>query len=94
VNFHFTQTDTFASRGQKMIYHGCLKPFEKILLRSPIVPWSYGASKLYHDLFWRNLVGRKRVEWALETPWGKLFQQYGTLEGILPPDGEAREKDA
>ena len=27
-NWHFVQEDTFASRGQKMIYHGWLKPFE------------------------------------------------------------------
>ncbi|HEX2980167.1 MAG TPA: DUF362 domain-containing protein, partial [Anaerolineaceae bacterium] len=38
-NFH--QEDTFASRGQKMIYHGPLKPLEKVLLQSPLVPWSY-----------------------------------------------------
>ena len=36
----FVQEDTFASRGQKLIYHGPLKPFEKILLQSPLVPWS------------------------------------------------------
>ena len=32
----FIQEDTFASRGQKLIYHGPLKPFEKILLQSPL----------------------------------------------------------
>ena len=42
----FVQEDTFASRGQKLIYHGALKPFENVLLRSPIVPWSYFASQL------------------------------------------------
>ena len=31
----FIREDTFASRGQKMIYHGWLHPFEKPLLRSP-----------------------------------------------------------
>ena len=42
---------TFASRGQKAIYHGFLKPLGKFLLRSPIVPWSYLASILYHDAY-------------------------------------------
>ncbi len=77
VNFRFNaSSNTFASRGQKAIYWGPLKPFEKILLRTVITPWSYVASIVYHDLYWYNLVGRKRVRWALETKWGKLFQSY------------------
>lgn len=68
--------DTFASRGQKMIYHGPLKPLEGALLRSPIVPWSYAASRLYHDVFWYPLVGRPRVTAMLRTEWGKLFRNY------------------
>jgi len=77
VNFGFTGTEnTFASRGQKMIYHGWLKPFEKLLLRTFLVPWSYLASRLYHDVYWYNVIGRRRVKRALETKWGKLFQSY------------------
>ncbi len=82
VNFHFVQTETFASRGQKVIYHGWLKPLENILLRSPIVPWSFFASRLYHDVFWLNLVGKKRIRKALATPWGKLFKRYASVETI------------
>jgi len=75
--WHFVQTDTFASTGQKMIYHGPLKPLEKILLRSFIVPWSYVASRIYHDAFWYPFVGKKRVrEWAFRTKWGRLFLGY------------------
>jgi uncharacterized protein (DUF362 family) len=48
----FVQEDTFASRGQKLIYHGALKPFENLLLRSPLVPWSYFASNFYHNVYW------------------------------------------
>jgi len=81
-NWHFVQTDTFASRGQKAIYHGWLKPLEGILLRSPLVPWSYIASRAYHDLFWMNLVGRKRVMQASRTGWGRLFRSYGSVETI------------
>jgi uncharacterized protein (DUF362 family) len=68
--------DTFASRGQKMIYHGPLKPLEGLLLRSPIVPWSYAASRLYHDVFWYPLIGRPRVAAMMRTEWGKLFRNY------------------
>jgi len=76
VNFGFRCTETFASRGQKAIYHGWLKSMEKILLRSPIASWSYIASIIYHDWYWYTFVGRKRVRRIRETQWGKLFQTY------------------
>ncbi len=77
VNFGFHGAEnTLASRGQKAIYHGILKPFENLLLRSPIVPWSYMASKLYHDAYWYNLVGRRRIRPMLRTEWGELWQRY------------------
>jgi uncharacterized protein (DUF362 family) len=81
VNFHFQgKQETLASRGQKLIYHGCLRPFEKLLLRSPIVPWSYAASRLYYDLYWFNVIGKKRVNQIMKTEWGKLFQDYELSE--------------
>ena len=53
INFGFrSDEDTFASRGQKLIYWGPLKPFEKLLLRTPIVPWSFFASNLYYNYLW------------------------------------------
>jgi uncharacterized protein (DUF362 family) len=77
VNFKFRgKSDTLASRGQKMIYHGALKPLEKMLLRSAITPWSYLASWLYHDVYWYPFIGKKRVKNALKTRWGKLFLSY------------------
>jgi hypothetical protein len=77
VNFHFHQKqETFASRGQKLIYHGPLKPLEKILLRSFIRSWSYYASRLYHDGYWYRCVGKPRVQEMLQTEWGKLFDSY------------------
>ncbi len=89
----FIQEDTFASRGQKAIYHGALKPFEELLLRGPIVPWSYFASNFYHNVYWYPVVGRKRVQAALETPWGQLFNSYGAdagLEGAVLPSVETK----
>ncbi len=82
--WNFVQEDTFASRGQKMIYHGPLKPFEKILLQSPLVPWSYFASNFYHNVYWYPFVGRKRVEAALQTKWGQLFKSYGDGQIVMP----------
>jgi len=76
VNFHFQCGDTLASRGQKLIYWGRLKPLEHLLLWSPLAPWAYLASYLYHDIYWYNVVGRARVKQALETEWGQLFSRY------------------
>ena len=74
----FTVGDTFASRGQKAIYWGPLKPLEHCLLRTCLVPWSYAASRLYHDVFWYPVVGYWRARRILgQTEWGKLFREYG-----------------
>jgi uncharacterized protein (DUF362 family) len=78
----FKQEDTFASRGQKAIYQGPLKPLEGLLLRSPLVPWSYFASNLYHNVYWYPFVGQHRVERALQTKWGRLFSEYGAEAGL------------
>jgi len=83
-DWHFVQEDTFASKGQKLIYHGALKPFENALLRSPVVPWSYFASNFYHNVYWYPFVGRPRVESALDTKWGRLFASYGDGKVVMP----------
>ena len=77
VNWGFVgNKNTFASKGQKAIYWGPLKPLEKLLLRSFLVPWSYLASILYHDWYWYPCHGKKRVAEAYKSPWGKLFKNY------------------
>mgnify|MGYP001156811694 FL=1 len=68
--------DTLASKGQKLIYWGPLKRLEKILLQSPIVPWSFWASNFYYNTYWMQFIGKKRVNLAMETEWGELFKQY------------------
>ena len=77
VNWGFASgQSTFASRGQKLIYHGPLKPLERILLRSFVAPWAFFASNVYHNPFWLRFIGRKRVAEAMKTGWGRLFQSY------------------
>jgi len=82
--------ETFASRGQKMIYHGPLKPFESFLLRTPIAPWSYAASQGYFDYFWYPFVGNKRVQEALQTKWGRRFAEYGNMPAFTKPAYEPK----
>jgi uncharacterized protein (DUF362 family) len=77
INWHFTGVqNTLASKGQKLIYWGPLKRLEHLLLRSFIAPWSYFASNLYHNVYWLNLFGKRRIKRALKTDWGKLFSRY------------------
>jgi uncharacterized protein (DUF362 family) len=77
VNWHFTgQQNTFASRGQKLIYWGPLRPVEHLLLRTPLVRLAYLASNIYHNVYWRNTIGRIRIARAMKTGWGKLFKSY------------------
>jgi uncharacterized protein (DUF362 family) len=77
INFHFSgDEDTFASWGQKQIYWGRLKRFESFLLRTPLVPWSYAASNVYHNWYWYPLMGKRRIGKMMDTEWGRLFQNY------------------
>lgn len=76
INWHYQTKDTFASRGQKLIYRHSPLWVEKLLLQSFLVPWSYFASNFYHDTYWWNLYGQKRVNKFMETEWGKLFESY------------------
>lgn len=76
INWDFKTGDTFASRGQKLIYWGPLHRFENLLLRTVLTPWSYLASILYHDCFWYPFVGYWRARRALKTRWGELFRNF------------------
>ncbi len=85
-NWHFRGNEsTLASRGQNLIYHGPLKPLEKVLLRTAIAPWSYAASVVYHDFYWYPTIGRKRVAEAMKGKWGRLFESYAS-GGAVSPD--------
>ncbi len=77
--------DTFASRGQKAIYYGPLKPFEHFLLRTPLVPWSFMASRGYFDGFWYPFIGHRRAQAALKTKWGQCFARYGDVPAVTDP---------
>lgn len=76
INFRFRKTDTFASRGQKLIYRHSPAWLEKLLLQTLVAPWSYLASTAYHDWYWYNFVGKNRINKFMRTGWGKLFKSY------------------
>ncbi|MCP2518939.1 DUF362 domain-containing protein [Candidatus Aminicenantes bacterium AC-708-M15] len=76
LNFHFKVKKSVVIWGDQMIRKGFLKPFEKILLHSPMVVWAPFASNIYHDLLWYPTIGRKRIKQFLRTEWGKLWLSY------------------
>lgn len=77
VNWNFSRNEnTFASKGQKLIYWGRLKSLERLLLRTRMVRLSFLASNLYHNSFWLRFIGRKRIRNAMKTSWGKMFAKY------------------
>ena len=69
---------TFAARMQHRIYWGGLKGLLEWSLRTWLAPWSYIASVLYHDTFWYPFCGRRRVQQAMRSKWGRLFNNWET----------------
>ncbi len=62
--------------GDQMIRKGFLRPFEKLLLHSPLVFWAPFASNVYHDFLWYPTIGRSRIRKFLKTDWGRLLKTY------------------
>jgi uncharacterized protein (DUF362 family) len=46
------------------------------LFHTPLFRAAIAASAIYHDVVWYPLVGRRRVNHFMKTPWGELFSQY------------------
>ncbi len=72
-NFQFKVKRSLVIWGDQMIRKGWLRPFEKILLKSPLFIWAPLASNIYHDLIWYPTVGRKRIRAFKKTEWGQLW---------------------
>ncbi len=81
-NWHFDgpfREMTFASRMQHKIYWGPLRKPVEWSLKTVLAPWAYIASVLYHDSFWYPLNADRSMRDALNSPWGRLFQNWETL---------------
>lgn len=82
-NWHFEgpfKKMTFAASMQHKIYWGKLKTFIEWSLKTWLAPWAYIASVVYHDMFWYPTDGNYRVHQALNSPWGRLFHNWGTVK--------------
>ena len=86
-NWHFVgpfKGMTFAARMQHLIYWGWLKKLLEWSLKTWLAPWAYVASVIYHDTYWYPFRGRTRVQAALRSRWGRLFQNWDAVA----PDGD------
>jgi uncharacterized protein (DUF362 family) len=82
-NWHFEgpfKNMTFASRNQHRIYWGPLKKPIEWSLKTWLAPWAYVASVTYHDMFWYPVYGKRRIQQALESDWGRLFANWSQVE--------------
>ena len=70
---------TFASRMQHLIYWGPLRKPIEWSLKTVLAPWAYVASVLYHDSFWYPAHGERRMRQVLDSPWGRLFENWERL---------------
>jgi len=88
-NWHFDgpfKQMTFASRNQHRIYWGPLKKPLEWSLKTWLAPWSYVASVAYHDAFWYPRYAKSKMQPVLESPWGRLFANWGQVSA----DAEGR----
>jgi uncharacterized protein (DUF362 family) len=76
MDFAFKAKKSFVIWGDQMLRLGFLRPFEKILLHSPLIVWAPFASNIYHDLLWYPTIGRRMIRKFAKTEWGKLWERY------------------
>ncbi|HQZ39979.1 MAG TPA: DUF362 domain-containing protein [Vicinamibacterales bacterium] len=70
---------TFAARMQHQIYWGPLRKPIEWSLKTVLAPWAYLASVLYHDSFWYPLMAERQMKQVLDSPWGRLFENWERL---------------
>src|SRR5688572_16557951 len=75
-NFGFKTRRSLVIWGDQMIRKGFLRPFERMLLHSPLMVWAPFASNVYHDMIWYPTVGQARIRNFMQTEWGQLFRRY------------------
>jgi hypothetical protein len=81
-NWRFTgpfKDMTFASRMQHKIYWGAMRKPIEWSLKTVLAPWAYIASVIYHDSFWYPMNAERNIRQVLDSPWGRLFENWEHL---------------
>ena len=95
ANWRFTgpfQKMTFAARMQHRIYWGPMRKPIEWSLKSVLAPWAYIASVIYHDSFWYPMNAERQMRQVLDSPWGRLFENWDSStpdHNGFPQVGEA-----
>jgi hypothetical protein len=76
VDWGFKVKRSLVIWGDQMVRKGKLKFLEPLLHTFLFTLGPVMLSKIYHDLYWYNTEGQRRIKKYNETGWGKLFQKY------------------
>ena len=77
LNFHFSVGSNAASRVGKFMWHGPLRPLQRLVFHTPLAHAFIAGSFVYHDWLWWPLVGKRRMARIEATSeWGGLFARY------------------
>ncbi|MHA1230763.1 MAG: DUF362 domain-containing protein [Candidatus Helarchaeota archaeon] len=76
VNWGFRVKRSLVIWGDQMVRKGRLKFLEPLLHTWLFNLGPVMLSRIYHDLYWINTVGKKRIKEYNKTEWGQLFQKY------------------
>ncbi len=75
-NWKFEVSRSLVVWGDQMVRKGKLKFLEPLMHTFLFNLGPVMLSAIYHDLFWINTVGKKRIREYNKTEWGKLFRKY------------------
>ncbi|MBD3350451.1 MAG: DUF362 domain-containing protein, partial [Candidatus Lokiarchaeota archaeon] len=76
IDWGFKVNRSLVIWGDQQVRKGKLKFLEPLMHTWLFEIGPVQLSKIYHDLFWINTVGKKRINEYNKTGWGKLFKQY------------------
>ena len=90
-NWHFRVGKTFHSFLAWLSWYGPTRRLQGLIFHTPLVSLTYPFSEIYHDYYrWPTRERFVYERWREETPWGRLFAEYGA-RGVLgqPAAGKA-----
>jgi hypothetical protein len=71
-----------------LTWFGPTRIFQKLLTRPPFLYLLTFYSYIYHDVVhWPLREKRVARRWRMESPWGRLFEEYREKGALRPPSG-------
>lgn len=76
LNFRFNTGRSPVISGDQLFRKGALSFLEPLVFHTPLFFLAIKSSWFYHDVYWYNIIGRRRIREYNRTEWGKLFESY------------------